>query len=110
MDFICLQGRCAMPARPMHSATIAGHRISVTVLPAYCDTERFTVEVDTNSYIGVLRQQIAAKCGKDPASLRLLYMGKSPSLPVLPVLADDALKSRRSQVTTLCKLWAQQSI
>ena len=65
-----------MPDRPMHSAATAGQRIPVTVLPAYCDTERFSVEVDTNSYIGVLRQQIAAKCGKDPASLRLLYMGE----------------------------------
>ncbi|KAK9822778.1 hypothetical protein WJX74_007862 [Apatococcus lobatus] len=69
-------GRSAMPDRPMHSATIAGQQIIVTVLPAYCDAERFTVEVDSNHYIGVLRQQIAAKCGKDPAALRLLYMGR----------------------------------
>ncbi|KAK9866116.1 hypothetical protein WJX84_008107, partial [Apatococcus fuscideae] len=73
-----------MPERPMHSASTEGQQISITVLPWMSGTERFSLSVDTNSYISVVRQQIAAKCGYsgDPASLRLLFMGRE--------LANDA--------------------
>ena len=66
-----------MPERPMHAAATAGQRISIMVQPCFSEMERFTLDVDTHSYVGTLRQRIAAKCGRDidPASLRLLCMG-----------------------------------
>lgn len=105
-----LQGR-TMPTRAAHAASFCGAPLVVGVTAPNMHQTKFQVDMNNNSYVGQLRQQIAAKpaFGIPSARLRMFLGGAIPELAFAATLASQRLHvcPTAADCTALSSLAAQ---
>ena len=88
----CLQGR-TMLTRAAHAASFCGSPITVGVTAPNMHQTKYQVDMNINSYIGQLRQQVASKpaFSLPPARLRMFLGGTHRTPSFLHLLCTESL-------------------